>query len=65
MRVLRDKRVVVLAMRDSHCFEIDCPNESTARQLVAALEIGIADTIEQVMKEQDNGSIFCHPGISH
>ena len=64
MRIVRDRKNVIFLMADGEQFEIACPDVSTATRLVSILEIGIADTVEQLMEEQDDGSFFSGTEVS-
>lgn len=51
MKILIDKNWVYLLMRDGHHFELECPSPEVASKLKSVIEIGIADTIEQLNLE--------------
>ena len=51
MRLTVEGRNLILLMRDGSYFEVGCPTSEIAAQLKGVLELGIADTIEQIQIE--------------
>lgn len=51
MRLTVEGRYLIILMRDGSYFEVESPSNEVATRLKGILELGIADTIEQIQIE--------------